>query len=124
MSLFRWARFMMFQWRAFHSDPPMTNGEYDGMSSIYGAFKHVDPADGDFARYNAEPASKTDMWPWMIYVREEPDWDVIHGHMGLIRVMRVVRKLRPQSRWYSAEELGADGISVITDTGLRPIVKK
>ncbi len=114
----------MFEWRAFHADQPMTNGEFDAGLSAYGISKMVDPWDGDFARYDAEPARRSEMWPWMVYVREEPDWDVIGGHVGPIRAMRAIRKALPWNRWYDADELGVDGIEVLTADGFRPVVKK
>lgn len=124
MVLFGRFRLALFEWKAFHADPPMANGEFDAGLSAYGISKLVDPWDGDFARYRAEPASRSEMWPWMAYVREEPDWDVIGGHTGLVRAMRAVRKALPWSRWYGADELGVGSIMTFTDDGFRPIVRK
>lgn len=122
--IFRGFRYAAFQWHAFHSNPPLTNREYDTRLSSFGISTMVDPRDGNFERYGNESASKSRMWPWMVYVREEPDWHVVRGGTRLIRLMRIIRKSLPWSRWYSAKELGVGGIMTFVGGKFRPWVKK
>lgn len=105
---------MILQWRIYHDKKPWTNDKYDMALYGLGLCVMVDPADGDMERYLKEHVHKQAMWPWLIYIQDEPDWALIQDHTWLgkniifVRAIRFFRKLWPRSKWYSAADLGVE----------------